>query len=56
MPDISVEQFAKVVNISVNNLLSQLEKAGIVKKSKSDLISDEEKMQLLEFFRNNKTY
>ena len=43
MPDISVEQFAKVVNISVNNLLSQLEKAGIVKKSKSDLISDEEK-------------
>ena len=54
MPDISVEQFAKVVNISVNNLLSQLEKAGIVKKSKSDLISDEEKMQLLEFFRNNK--
>ena len=54
MPDISVEQFAKVVNISVNNLLSQLEKAGIVKKNKSDLISDEEKMQLLEFFRNNK--
>ena len=53
MTDITIKEFSKTVGLSVNRLIDQLELAGVKKKKESDLISDEEKMQLLNYFRNS---
>ena len=53
MTDITVKEFSKTVGLPVNRLIDQLELAGVTKKNENDLISDEEKMQLLNFVRNN---
>ena len=52
MSNITVKEFSKTIGLSSVRLIEQLQLAGIEKKSEDDLISDEEKMQLLEFFRN----
>ena len=54
MTDITVKQFSKTVGLPVNRLIDQLELAGVKNKSESDSISDEEKMQLLDYVRKNK--
>jgi translation initiation factor IF-2 len=53
MTDITVKEFSKTVGLSVTRLIDQLELAGVEKKKENDLISDEEKMQLLNYVRNN---
>ncbi len=53
MTDITVKEFSKTVGLPVNRLIDQLKLAGVTKKNENDLISDEEKMQLLNFVRNN---
>ena len=53
MTDITIKEYSKTVGLSVNRLIDQLELAGVKKKKESDLISDEEKMQLLNYVRNS---
>ena len=53
MTDITVKEFSKTVGLSVDRLIDQLELAGVKNKNENDLISDEEKMQLLNYVRNN---
>jgi len=52
MSNITVKEFSKTIGLSSVRLIEQLQLAGIEKKGEDDLISDEEKMQLLEFVRN----
>ena len=51
MPEVTVNQFADVVGISVDRLLEQLQEAGFTGKSAQDSISDEEKSELLSYLR-----
>lgn len=53
MTDITVKDFSKTVGLPVARLIDQLQLAGVNKKDENDLISDEEKMQLLDYVRNN---
>ena len=55
MTDITVKEFSKTVGLPVNRLIDQLELAGVNKKNENDLISDEEKMQLLDYARSNQS-
>jgi len=55
MSDITIKEFSKTVGLSVNRLIDQLELAGVKKKNESDLISDEEKMQLLNYVRSSQS-
>lgn len=47
MAEVTVKQLAQVVNTPVEKLLEQLKAAGVLKTSEDDLISDDEKIQLL---------
>ncbi len=47
MSDVTVKQFAEVVGISVDRLLVQLGEAGLPDKQAGDVITDNEKSQLL---------
>ncbi|OQW92279.1 MAG: translation initiation factor IF-2 [Beggiatoa sp. IS2] len=51
MAEMTVKQFAEVVGISVERLLSQLDKAGLSAKNADDNIDDKEKLQLLTHLR-----
>jgi Bacterial translation initiation factor IF-2 associated region./Translation initiation factor IF-2, N-terminal region. len=51
MPEVTVNQFAQVVGISVERLLQQLEEAGFAGKDAEARISDEEKTELLSYLR-----
>jgi len=51
MSDVTVKQFAEVVGIPVDRLLSQLEEAGSDIKSADQAISDKEKVELLKYLR-----
>ncbi len=51
MPEVTVSQFADTVGISVDKLLEQLQEAGFDNKSAGDMISDEEKTELLNYLR-----
>ena len=53
MTDITVKDFSKTIGLPVARLIDQLELAGVEKKKENDLISDEEKMQLLDYVRNS---
>ena len=55
MSDITIKEFSKTVGLSVNRLIDQLELAGVKKKNETDLISDEEKMQLLNYVRSSQS-
>jgi len=52
MADVTVTQFAEVVGISVERLLTQLKEAGVSINDADASISDSEKMKLLDFLRN----
>lgn len=51
MPEVTVKQYADVIDIPVERLLDQLSEAGLSSKSADDLISDSEKAELLGFLR-----
>ena len=51
MPEVSVKQYAEVIQIPVEKLLEQLEEAGLAGKSADDSISDNEKTELLGYLR-----
>jgi translation initiation factor IF-2 len=53
MSDVTVRQFAEVVGIPVDRLLSQLDEAGLDIANADDTISDDEKMQLLSYLRKS---
>ena len=51
MPEVTVKQYAEVIQIPVERLLEQLEQAGLAGKSAEDWISDNEKTELLGYLR-----
>lgn len=51
MPEVTVSQYADVIGIPVERLLEQLQEAGIQEKDPDDVISDNEKSELLGFLR-----
>ncbi|MCB1750027.1 MAG: translation initiation factor IF-2 associated domain-containing protein, partial [Gammaproteobacteria bacterium] len=51
MAEVTVSQFAGVVGISVDRLVQQLSEAGLPAKAPEDMISDDEKSQLLSYLR-----
>lgn len=51
MSDVTVKQFAEIVGIPADKLLSQLKEAGISAESENSTITDEEKTSLLGFLR-----
>jgi translation initiation factor IF-2 len=51
MADVTVSQFAEVLKIPVDRLLTQLEEAGITVKGAEDTISDDAKLELLSYLR-----
>jgi len=53
MADVTVTQFADVLKVPVERLLTQLDEAGIKVTGANDLISDEAKMELLTFLRRS---
>ncbi len=53
MADVTVSQFADVLKVSVDKLLGQLEEAGIEVSGADDSISDDAKMELLNFLRRS---
>jgi translation initiation factor IF-2 len=53
MSDVTVAQFADVLKVPVDRLLTQLEEAGISVGGPNDQISDEAKLELLTFLRES---
>jgi translation initiation factor IF-2 len=53
MANVTVAQFAEVLKVPVDKLLSQLDEAGIKVKGSDDNISDEAKLELLTFLRRS---
>ncbi len=53
MADVTVEQFADVLKVPVEKLLSQLDEAGIKVRNSSDTISDDAKLELLTHLRRS---
>ncbi len=51
MADVTVSQFAEVLKVPVERLLTQLDEAGIRVAGADDTISDDAKMELLTFLR-----
>ncbi len=51
MADVTVSQFAEVLKVPVDRLLTQLDEAGIKVSGAGDTISDDAKMELLSFLR-----
>ena len=53
MADVTVAQFAEVLKVPVEKLLSQLDEAGIKVKGSEDTISDDAKLELLTHLRRS---
>lgn len=54
MPEVTVRQYANVIGVSVDRLLEQLQQAGLSEKSADDMISDNEKAELLGYLRRKR--
>ncbi len=52
MSEVTVKQFAEVIGVPLDRLLSQLAGAGVSAKLGDDIISDEDKERLLNFLRH----
>ncbi|MDH3326410.1 MAG: translation initiation factor IF-2 [Gammaproteobacteria bacterium] len=52
MSDVTVKQFAEVVGISVDRLISQLSDAGVAIKTSEETITEDEKVKLLGHLRD----
>ena len=55
MAEVTVEQLAKVVGTPVDKLLEQLNEAGLKFSAADKVISDNEKLQLLEHLRDSRS-
>jgi len=55
MAEVTVEQLAKVVGTPVDKLLEQLNEAGLKFSAADQVISDNEKLQLLEHLRDSRS-
>ena len=55
MSDVTVKQLAEVVKTPVEKLLVQLSEAGLEFSAADQVVSDEQKMQLLDHLRNNRS-
>ena len=53
MADVTVSQFAEVLKIPVERLLSQLEEAGIKVSGPDDMLTDDSKSELLTYLRKS---
>jgi translation initiation factor IF-2 len=53
MADVTVEQFAEVLKVPVDKLLTQLDEAGIKVSGSDDTISDDAKLELLTHLRRS---
>lgn len=53
MADVTVSQFADVLKVTVEKLMSQLDEAGISVSGSDDTIGDDAKMELLTFLRRS---
>jgi len=53
MADVTVAQFAEVLKVPVEKLLSQLDEAGIKVSGSDDRISDDAKLELLSYLRRS---
>ena len=53
MPGVSVKNLASVLGVTVDRLLSQLNKAGMEMKDADATVSDDQKAQLLSFLRDS---
>jgi translation initiation factor IF-2 len=53
MSHVTIAQFAEVLKVTVDRLLSQLEEAGIENGGAEAIISDDEKMELLTYLRRS---
>ena len=53
MSEVTVKQLAEVLSISLDQLMKQLDSAGISIKNADDAISNEDKRQLLAYLRNS---
>ena len=53
MPDVTVAQFAEVLKVPVERLLTQLDQAGIAVSGADATISDEAKLELLTHLRRS---
>jgi len=53
MTDVTIRQFADVVGLPVERLLTQLDEAGLSVSGADDTISDQEKLQLLTYLRKS---
>ena len=53
MADVTVSQFADVLKVPVDKLLSQLDEAGIKVSGSDDTISDDAKLELLTHLRRS---
>jgi translation initiation factor IF-2 len=53
MADVTIAQFAEVLKVPVDKLLTQLDEAGIQVKGSDDLISDDAKLELLTHLRRS---
>ncbi len=51
MADVTITQFADVLKVSVEKLLTQLDEAGIKVEGSDDVISDDAKLELLTHLR-----
>ena len=51
MAEVTVSQFAEVLKVPVDKLITQLDEAGIKVSGADDIISDEAKMELLTHLR-----
>ncbi len=54
MSEVTVKQLADVVNTPVEKLLEQLSEAGLEFSAADQMVSDEQKMQLLDHLRNSR--
>ena len=53
MADVTVSQFAEVLKVSVDKLISQLDDAGIQVRGADDTISEDAKLELLTHLRRS---
>ena len=53
MSDVTISQFAEVLKVPVERLMSQLKEAGIENNGPDSIISDDEKMELLTYLRRS---
>ena len=55
MSEVTVKQLAEVVKTPVDKLLEQFSEAGLEFNAPDQVVSDEQKMQLLDHLRNNRS-